>query len=209
MGVGKVGNMEVALVVASPGGPTTFDGLCMSRVEGVKVGALIACALGAIVVALVFGPLDVERLRSRIDGAGVWGAAVFLVLYAAMALIPVPKAVLTAAGGALFGLWAGAVLSLAGALVGAIISFGVGRLLGRGSVERLVHGRLAHIDALLTDHGLSAVLLVRLVSVVPFTTTNYACGVLGIRFSHYVLGSVIGMVPGTLAYTALASSSAC
>lgn len=110
---------------------------------------------------------------------------------------------LTAAGGALFGLWAGAGLSLAGALVGAIISFGAGRLLGRDAVDRLIRGRLMRVDALLADHGLSAILVVRLVPLVPFIAINYASGLSGVRFRHYVLGSALGMVPGSLAYAAL------
>ena len=175
----------------------------MSRVALVKAGALALVLLGAIGVALILGTPDIAALRSRVDAAGVWGPAVFFALYVGLALIPYPKALLTAAGGALFGLWAGAALSLAAALVGAVISFGVGRLLGREAVDRLIHGRLARVDALLADHGLSAVLIVRLVPLVPFIAINYASGLSGIRFRHYVLGSALGMVPGSLAYAAL------
>ncbi len=142
-------------------------------------------------------------LRSRVDAAGVWGPALFFALYAGLALIPSPKAVLTAAGGALFGLWVGAGVSLAAALVGAIVAFGAGRLLGRDAVDRVIRGRLARVDALLADHGLSAVLIVRLVPLVPFIAINYASGLSGVKFRHYVLGSALGMVPGSLAYAAL------
>ncbi len=87
--------------------------------------------------------------------------------------------------------------------MGAVISFGVGRLLGREAVDRLISGRLAHVDALLADHGLSAVLIVRLVPLVPFIAINYASGLSGVKFRHFVLGSALGMIPGTLAYAAL------
>ncbi len=175
----------------------------MDRAALIKAGALALVLLGAIGLALILGTPDIAALRSRVDAAGVWGPAVFFALYAGLALIPFPKALLTAAGGALFGLWAGAALSLAAALVGAIISFGVGRLLGREAVDRLIHGRLARVDALLADHGLSAVLIVRLVPLVPFIAINYASGLSGVKFRHYVLGSALGMVPGSLAYAAL------
>ena len=175
----------------------------MDRAALVKAGALALVVLGAIGLALILGPPDIAALRSRVDAAGVWAPAVFFALYAGLALIPCPKAVLTAAGGALFGLWAGAAISLAAALVGAVVSFGVGRLLGREAVDRLIHGRLARVDALLADHGLSAVLIVRLVPLVPFIAINYASGLSGVKFRHYVLGSALGMVPGSLAYAAL------
>ncbi len=175
----------------------------MSRAAVVKPVALVLIMLGAVGLALVLGTPDIAALRSRVDAAGPWGPVLFFALYAALALVPVPKALLTAAGGALFGLWAGAGLSLAGALVGAIISFGAGRLLGRDSVDRLIRGRVARVDALLADHGLSAVLIVRLIPLVPFIAVNYASGLTGVMFRHYVLGSALGMVPGSLAYAAL------
>jgi len=175
----------------------------MSRAALVKAGALALLVLGAVGLALILGTPDIAAMRSRVDAAGPWGPVLFFALYAGLALIPCPKALLTAAGGALFGLWPGAGLSLAAALVGAIVSFGAGRLLGREAVDRLIRGRLARVDALLADHGLSAVLVVRLVPLVPFIAVNYASGLSGVRFRHYVVGSAVGMVPGSLAYAAL------
>ncbi len=175
----------------------------MKKVALVKAIALALIVAGALGFALIRGTPDIAAMRSRVDAAGAWGPILFFALYASLALIPVPKALLTAAGGALFGLWGGAALSLSGALVGAIVSFGIGRLLGREAVDRLIRGRLARVDALLADHGLSAVLIVRLVPLVPFTAINYASGLSGVRFRHYVLGSAVAMVPGSLAYAAL------
>lgn len=175
----------------------------MGRVALIKIGALVLILLTAVGFAIILETPDVAEMRSRIGEAGIWGPALFFLIYAGLSLIPYPKAVLTAAGGALFGFWVGAGLSLAAALVGATISFGIGRLLGRDTVDRLIRGRLARVDALLGDHGLSAVLVVRLVPLVPFTAVNYASGLSGVRFRDYVLGSTFGMIPGSLAYAAL------
>ncbi len=175
----------------------------MNRAARVKTGVLALIVLGAVGLALVLGTPDIEALRSRVDAAGAWGPALFFALYVGLSLIPCPKGLLTAAGGALFGLWAGAGLSLAAALIGAVISFGFGRLLGREAVDRLIRGRLARVDELLSDRGLSAVLLVRLVPLVPYIAINYASGLSGVKFRHYTLGSALGMVPGSLAYAAL------
>ena len=175
----------------------------MGRTARLKAGALVLILLGAIGLALIVGTPDISALRARVDEAGLWGPALFFTLYLGLALIPCPKALLTAAGGALFGLWAGAGLALGAALVGAIISFGLGRILGREAVDRLIHGRVARVDSLLSDHGLSAVLIVRLVPLVPYIAINYASGLSGVKFRHFALGSALGMVPGSLAYAAL------
>ena len=175
----------------------------MSRAALLKAGVLVLILLGAVSLALVLGTPDITAMRTRIDGAGSLGPALFFALYAGLALIPCPKALLTAAGGALFGLWVGAGLALSAALVGAVISFGLGRLLGRDAVDRLIRGRLTRVDSALADHGLSAVLVVRLVPLVPFIAINYASGLTGVTFRHFVVGSALGMVPGSLAYAAL------
>ncbi|PFG32873.1 TVP38/TMEM64 family protein [Sanguibacter antarcticus] len=175
----------------------------MNRATVVKASTLVLIVLGAGVLVIVFGTPDVDELRARVDAAGAWAPLLFFALYAALASIPSPVGLLTVAGGALFGMWAGAGLSLAGALVGATIAFGLGRVLGRDAVDRLIRGRLERVDTLLRDHGLSAVLIVRLVPLVPFLAINYASGLSGVRLRHYVVGSAVGMLPGSLAYAAL------
>ncbi len=175
----------------------------MSPAPLAKAGALALLVLGAVGLTVILGPPDLAAIQARVGAAGSWGPALFFAFYAGLAVVPCPKAVLTAAGGALFGLWAGAGLSLAGALVGAVTSFGLGRLLGREAVDRLIRGRLARVDALLAGHGLSAVIAVRMIPLVPFVAINYAAGLSAVRFRHYLLGSALGMLPGSLAYAAV------
>lgn len=169
-------------------------------VKGLVLGVLLVVSTA---LAVLLGAPDIEGLRADVEAAGVWGPVWFLTIYVGLSLIPCPKAVLTAAGGALFGLLPGAALSLLAALVGATISFGVGRLLGRELIDRLTQGRSGKVDDLLREHGVTAVMVVRLVPLVPYIVINYAAGVTGIRLRHYVLGSAVGMIPGSLAYAAL------
>ncbi|MBD8870420.1 TVP38/TMEM64 family protein [Nocardioides donggukensis] len=175
----------------------------LGRRHVVRAAALVALVVVTSVVAEVQGMPDVDSLRDRVEGAGGAGMAVFVGGYALLALLPAPKGVLTALGGALFGWVAGAALSLVGALIGAVVAFDAGRWLGRETVDRLTHGRLRAVDDLLRDHGLGAVLAVRLVPVLPYTVINYAAGLSGVRRRDYVLGSALGMVPGSLAYSAV------
>lgn len=172
---------------------------------------LLALAVGLAAVWLVLylsgwnGP---EELQSAVRAAGWAGAAVFVVGYAVLVLLPTPASVLTILGGALFGLWWGVVLAWAGALLGAIGGFLIGRRLGRPAVDRLLAGRLAHVDAVLSDHGFVAVVAVRLVPVFPYAPLNYAAGLLGVRVRDYVAGTAVGIVPVVIAYVAVGASGA-
>ena len=175
----------------------------MTRTTALKATALATLVVLAVVLAVRFGTPDVAGLRDRVEAAGAWGPALFVLLYALLAQIPSPMSVVTIAGGALFGLWTGAGLVLLGAMLAATASFALGRVLGRDAVDRFIQGRLARVDAVLRDHGLAAVLVVRLVPLFPFFAVNYASGLSGVRLRHYLLGSAIGMVPGVVAYTAV------
>lgn len=174
-----------------------------SRWAAARLVLLVAFLVAVLVVEYVRGWPDVSLLRERVDAAGPLGGLVFVGGYAVLCLLPAPKALFTALGGLLYGLWLGALLSWLGALAGAVVAFGLGRWLGRETVDRLLRGRLARVDELLSAHGLGAVVTARLIPVVPFTGLNYAAGLTGVRFRAYALGTALGMVPGSLAYAAL------
>lgn len=168
-----------------------------------RLGALAVFLLAVFVVEQLRGWDDVRLLRDRVDAAGPWGPVVFIAGYAVLCLLPAPKGLLTALGGLLFGWWLGALVSWFAALAGAAAAFGLGRVWGRDAVDRLTHGRVERADRLLAHHGFGAVLAARLTPVLPFTVINYAAGLTGVRWRHYALGSALGMVPGSLAYSAL------
>lgn len=157
-----------------------------------------------LVVAWATGRVpDVGALRERVEDAGAWGPVVFVLGYAALALLPTPKGLMTALGAVLFGFVVGAVLAWTAAMLAALVAFGLSRLLGREAVDRIIGGRLDRVDALMTEHGLVAVVAVRLVPVVPYTAINYAAGLVPVGVGAYLFGTAIGMVPGTVAYAAL------
>ncbi|MDO5740202.1 MAG: TVP38/TMEM64 family protein [Ornithinimicrobium sp.] len=178
------------------------------RVRGVwvRVALLVGLFAGLFLVDRVWGWPDVSSLQRRVEESGTAGVLIFVLGYVLLSLLPAPKAVLTALGGMLYGLWLGALLSWFAALVGAVMAFGLGRLLGRDAVDRLIRGRLDRADRLLADHGVGAVIVARLVPILPFTAINYAGGLTGVRLRDFMVGSALGMVPGSLAYAALGAS---
>jgi len=164
---------------------------------------LLVALLGGWLLVRGTGVADAAQVPQSVRAAGAWGPVVFAGVYGALTLLPVPKNVLTAAGAALFGFAAGSALAWLAAMAGAVVAFALGRALGRDAVERLLRARLTALDAVVARRGVWAVLLVRLVPVVPFTAVNYGSGLTGVTLRAYVVGSAVGMVPGTIAYAAL------
>jgi uncharacterized membrane protein YdjX (TVP38/TMEM64 family) len=169
---------------------------------------LLAVLVGLVIAALTVDVPDVTVVRGWILSFGVLAPVAFVTTYALVVLTPVPKSVLTAVGGVAFGTSLGIPLVIAGATAGAVLAFGLARLLGRDAVERMARGRLDRVDATVDRHGVLAALVIRLVPVLPFTVLNYACGVTAMRLRHYVIGTAVGLVPGTSAMVVLGSSGA-
>ncbi|HSK34198.1 MAG TPA: TVP38/TMEM64 family protein [Propionicimonas sp.] len=149
-------------------------------------------------------PEDLLRLAESVRAAGPAAPVAFVALYAACTLLPLPRNVLSAAAGTLFGWGWGIPLAYLGSLLGAGAAFWLARAQGRSrwsrSSKALSGSRRASFDAALEKRGLLTVLGARVLPVVPFTAFNYAAGLTGIRRRDYVVGTVLGVVPGTVAY---------
>ena len=94
-----------------------------------------------------------------------------------------PAAPLTIAGGALFGVFRGALYSLTGAVLGAMTAFLLGRHVARRAIARRLERmpRFAAIDRAVAASGRRIVFLLRLSPVIPFNFLNYALGLTTIR----------------------------
>lgn len=168
-----------------------------------RAGIFAVMIIVMIVIAFIVPVGAVDDFRTWAESSGAFAPFAFVVAYALATLTPMPKAVFSITAGLLWGLAAGAALAYSGALLGAAIAFALSRVLGRDGVRRLIGDRLRQVDELLAGRGALAVLGARLVPIVPFTAVNYAAGLTAVRLRDYALGTVVGMVPGTIAYVAV------
>ncbi len=164
-------------------------------------GGGVALAAGSVTIALLGGPN-----RGTIAGIVAEGGVAAPIIYVALTLLLFPGSVMTAVGGALFGAVLGTLLTIVAATAAATGAFVIGRRLGRAEVERIAGRRISAIDRWLSRRGLLAVLYLRLFPIIPFNAFNYAAGVTGVTRRDYVLGTAVGIVPGTFAYAALGGS---
>jgi uncharacterized membrane protein YdjX (TVP38/TMEM64 family) len=68
--------------------------------------------------------------------------------------------------------------------------------------------RFQALDRAIATEGSKIVLLVRLAPIFPFTYVNYAFGLTGLRIIPYAVATLIGIIPGTFAYTYLGYAAA-
>jgi pyruvate/2-oxoglutarate dehydrogenase complex dihydrolipoamide dehydrogenase (E3) component/uncharacterized membrane protein YdjX (TVP38/TMEM64 family) len=126
---------------------------------------------------------------------------VYFAIYVAATALSFPgAAVLTLAGGALFGLLWGTVVVSFASTIGALLAFLVARFLLRDAVRARFGRRIADVDRGVEKDGAMYLFTLRLVPLVPFFVVNLAMGLTRMRAGTFFWVSQVGMLPGTLVY---------
>lgn len=160
---------------------------------------LLVAAVGS--AAFYRDQINLTTLDAWLSSLGLWAPVGFVALYAVATVAFVPGAIVTLAGGALFGPIWGSVWNLTGATLGATLAFLVARYLAGDLVERRAGGLLKRLIDGVDAEGWRFVAFVRLVPLFPFNLSNYVLGLTRIPFHHYVLATLVCMAPGAVAYT--------
>jgi len=150
-----------------------------------------------------------EEIRAAIQSVGYLAPLLYLLIYSIAPVLLVPGWIITIAGGLAFGpLW-GTVLTVVGATIGATLAYFVGRFLGRDFVTRLLKEKfktIASLDEQAASRGFEVIFFLRLIPLVPFNVLDYMAGISKIGVRDYILGTFLGIIPGTFAYVYLGSS---
>ena len=175
---------------------------------------ILVAVVAAGILIFQFTPLSEylkpERLQAFFTSiSGFWWAPLaYIAIYAGGTIVAAPGLLLTILGGLTFGTLNGTLYVIIGANLGANLTFGLARKLGRDFVASKVKGPIDAIDRQLQNQGLLRVLQLRLIPVIPFNILNYACGLSGVRHTHYMLGTLFGMIPGIFVYVYSAAALA-
>ncbi|PSN17808.1 TVP38/TMEM64 family protein [filamentous cyanobacterium CCP5] len=134
---------------------------------------------------------------------GPWQEVAFITAHVVATAVAVPGTVLVVAGGVLFGVVWGTVWSVVGATLGAIAAFAIARYGLREQCRRWFKHQtiLNQIDHHLQRQAFWYVLAVRFAPISPFNLINFLFGLTSVRLKTYVLGTSVGIIPGTAAYT--------
>jgi len=148
--------------------------------------------------------LNIEAIKSYAEANRFISVAAFAVLYAvAVVVIPPLGAIMTIGGGLVFGALYSVPATVIGATVGATLLF----IIVQTSLgEALAQRAGAWVDKLrdgFRENALSYMLFLRLVPAFPFFVVNVVPGLIGVPLRTYIIGTFIGIIPGTTAFALL------
>jgi len=163
--------------------------------------------LAALVVAAWL--LPVERLMTELqawaDQNRRWSMLAMTAVLVIGILVMFPSSLLMMLSGFLFGVFKGFLVVWIATFFASTAAFLIARKLARPLVERHIARKMSFqaIDRAIRRKGFFVVLLTRLIMVLPFPALNYSHGLTDVRLRDYVLGTMIGMVPGILLFVYL------
>jgi len=127
--------------------------------------------------------------------------AIFITVYIVQTALSLPgAAVLSLAAGAMFGTITGAVYVNIGATAGATLAFLVARYLFHDALQNKFGARLEKINSELEKGGINYLIFLRLVPVFPFFLINLGAGLTAMPLRTFFLGTMVGIIPGSLVF---------
>ena len=154
---------------------------------------------------LLFSGITAEDVQQVIQRCGLWAPVVYMAAFAILPAFFFPVAVLALAGGLLFGLWWGSIYTFLGAMINCTVMFMLSRTIGYARVKGLMEKKLSEkwqkrLAAAAGREGFLLLVVLRLIPAVPYNLINYAFGLTAMGYPAYLLGSAIGIIPGTLVF---------
>lgn len=174
----------------------------------------LAILLLAIVVVLASGLTDylsfehLKQNRSRlldfVDGHPLLAPLLFMAIYAAVIALSIPGgAVLTVAGGFLFGIGLATLYVVVAATVGASLVFLAAKTALGDSLRAKAGPWVRRMEDGFRENALNYLLFLRLIPIFPFWLVNLVPAFLGVPFPTYVIATFLGIIPGTLVYASV------
>ena len=127
--------------------------------------------------------------------------AIYFALYVAVTALSLPgAAIMTLAGGAIFGVVTGTIIVSFASSIGATLAFLAARFFLRDWVQKKLGDKISAINSGIEKDGAFYLFTLRLIPAFPFFAINLLMGLTPIKTATFYIISQIGMLAGTVVY---------
>lgn len=191
--------------VAEPSGPDRPAGdrpkagdrkLWLTAVT-VSAIALLSTLIFLVAAGRFFDPQQISSWITSVRDQW-WTPLAFAAVYIAAAMLFLPVTFLSVVAALMWGWKIGGAIELLAATLAAVIPFAVARELAPAWLERRLAARFP--GGRLRDEGMTLLLLLRLIPVVPYVALNYLAGFGTFRFRDFLITTFLGMIPSVFIF---------
>lgn len=124
--------------------------------------------------------------------------AIVIAAFVAAGMLMVPITLLIAVAGVVFGPLYGGLYAAAGVLLSSALGFWLGSWLGHDALRHMLGARINNLSRRFAQRGISAMAVIRLLPIAPFTVVNVVAGASHLSMRDYMIGTFLGMGPGVV-----------
>lgn len=152
------------------------------------------------------GPIQLLLLLIDVMRNSFYGPLIYIAIYAIRPFTFFSAGLLTISGGYLFGPVWGVIYSTVAGIFSSSVAYVIGRYFGGALLDSdKSTGVIAHYASRLRRNSFETVLIMRLL-LLPYDFVNYLCGLLRIRYRAYLIASILGSIPGSIAFVLFGAS---
>jgi uncharacterized membrane protein YdjX (TVP38/TMEM64 family) len=199
------------VVSRKPGGS---DQRARFPLGGIALTLLGIALLAALVLAI--NPLrdgvadalrgDTASLRSDLRGLGVPGALIVIALALVHSILWYPAEILDTAVGYVYDFWIALPLLMLGWVLNGIVCWAIGRYAARPLLLRWIGDeRFLRYERAVNRGGVTLLLGMRLIPVIPFSLFSYAAGSARVPLGRFIWTTAVGYIPITAVFAYLGS----
>ncbi|SDN34439.1 TVP38/TMEM64 family protein [Alkalicoccus daliensis] len=172
-----------------------------------RAGLILFILIALYYINTTYLNLEAEELQNFLLSFGILAPVIFILLFSIRPFLLFPSSVLAIAGGLAFGPFIGPLVTYIGSLAGGILSFLFIRKVrkkkteGEGTKRELIKKRIE-------ENGLFYIVSLRIIPVINFDLVSYLAALSTVRFKTYAAATMIGIIPGTIAFNLLGASLA-
>jgi uncharacterized membrane protein YdjX (TVP38/TMEM64 family) len=189
--------------------------MALRTMLNLRLALICLWVLAILAVILYVGPDNLVKDYTRITPEGIRGLVLsygtlsivaYELLHALRPFTFLPVTPFTIAGGYIYGHAYGLLFATIGTTLAAMVTFTLSRYLFRDYVKKRLSAHYAGLDRRFDDSGILTVAALRVIPILPFDAVGYVAGVSSISIRDYLLGTLIGELPGAFVLTMLGSN---
>lgn len=166
-----------------------------------RLGLLVLLLVAAAFV-VAYTPigqwLSLDNMQQLVEQTGFWGILIFIGMFVAAAVLNVPGTAFLLLAILLFGYWQGAVFTYVGAMLGAWVTFMLGRSIGGKALSEIKHPRIRQLLSEAEERPIRTLIVLRIL--VQFSPlVGYTLALTNIKQRQYLIGNLIGILIPTVA----------
>lgn len=178
-----------------------------------RVVAMVLIFTAMIYVLRHYIDVDVDEWRRRLHAGDTFreriqSYLIFVFAGGLLIAVGVPRVAICAIGGAAYGAYLGAVISLLASVLGSLGPYQIGKSILRGTMKRRLGKRFNIWKDRFRSRGFAWTLNLRLLPVANATVTGLICGACKVGVFDYLAATAIGAIPQTVIFTMFGSGAA-